>query len=238
MNKMLQQVSNKFQLKADPPGAAVSKIPWRRLGVKYVTNEIYFDLVEQVDAVIDASAAANAVVSIGSGGYRGVGGGRGGLAAGQKLVKNQIFGVIQCSCRLSGVPDLSLSFNHPSLLKDVKLHRCVRISKFHRDKVVSFVPPDGDFRLLTYKVGGGSDFRLPLFVHPKIDLHSTPGIGKVNVIVGRNSWVNEERSQLSHVVIKVQLPTATQASSVHSDSGTVRFESQTKQLIWNIGTLP
>ena len=28
-------------------------IPWRRLGVKYANNEAYFDLIEEVDAIID-----------------------------------------------------------------------------------------------------------------------------------------------------------------------------------------
>ena len=31
----------------------LSNIPWRRLGVKYTNNEAYFDLIEEIDAIID-----------------------------------------------------------------------------------------------------------------------------------------------------------------------------------------
>ena len=35
------------------PSNQLSNIPWRRLGVKYTNNEAYFDLIEEVDAIID-----------------------------------------------------------------------------------------------------------------------------------------------------------------------------------------
>ena len=31
----------------------MSNIPWRRIGVKYTNNESYFDLIEEIDAIID-----------------------------------------------------------------------------------------------------------------------------------------------------------------------------------------
>jgi hypothetical protein len=33
------------------------------------------------------------------------------------------------------------------LVEDVSFHPCVRLSVFDRDRVVSFVPPDGDFKV-------------------------------------------------------------------------------------------
>jgi hypothetical protein len=35
------------------PSNQLSSIPWRRLGVKYTNNEAYFDLIEEIDAIID-----------------------------------------------------------------------------------------------------------------------------------------------------------------------------------------
>lgn len=35
------------------PSNQLSNIPWRRLGVKYTNNEAYFDLIEEIDAIID-----------------------------------------------------------------------------------------------------------------------------------------------------------------------------------------
>lgn len=37
------------------PGSQLSNVPWRRQGVKYANNEAYFDCIEDVDAIIDAS---------------------------------------------------------------------------------------------------------------------------------------------------------------------------------------
>jgi len=30
-------------------------VPWRRAGVKYANNEAYFDVIEEIDAIIDKS---------------------------------------------------------------------------------------------------------------------------------------------------------------------------------------
>lgn len=37
------------------PSGQLSNIPWRRSGVKYANNEAYFDVIEEVDAIIDKS---------------------------------------------------------------------------------------------------------------------------------------------------------------------------------------
>lgn len=39
------------------PSGQLSNIPWRRSGVKYTNNEAYFDVIEEVDAIIDKSGA-------------------------------------------------------------------------------------------------------------------------------------------------------------------------------------
>ena len=35
------------------PTGQLSNIPWRRTGVKYTNNEAYFDVIEEIDAIID-----------------------------------------------------------------------------------------------------------------------------------------------------------------------------------------
>lgn len=39
------------------PSGQLSNVPWRRSGVKYANNEAYFDVVEEVDAIVDKSGA-------------------------------------------------------------------------------------------------------------------------------------------------------------------------------------
>lgn len=151
--KLLQSVtSNEFAVRQDLPSIAISKIPWRKSDVKYVTNEIYFDCIEQIDCIINAN---------------------------QQIIVSNVYGEMRCNCRLSGMPDLTLSFTKSNLLDDISLHRCVRINRYQREKVISFVPPDGQFTLFTYRIGG--NLQMPIYVKPQINYHQ--GVGKVHVMV-------------------------------------------------------
>ena len=38
-------------------------------------------------------------------------------------------------------------------LEDVKFHQCVRLSRFENDRTISFIPPDGEFELMSYRCG-------------------------------------------------------------------------------------
>lgn len=35
--------------------------------------------------------------------------------------------------------------------QDVTFHQCVNLGRFNTEKVVSFVPPDGEFELMKYR---------------------------------------------------------------------------------------
>ena len=56
------------------------------------------------------------------------------------------------NCKMSGTPDLTLLFTNPNLIEDCSFHPCVRYSRYEKESVVSFVPPDGVFQLMTYRV--------------------------------------------------------------------------------------
>ena len=84
----------------------------------------------------------------------------------------EIHGYIDCACKLTGMPDLTMSFMNPRyvgvcsfhiiatvfirLFDDVSFHPCVRYKKWESDRILSFVPPDGNFRLVSYHIGSGS----------------------------------------------------------------------------------
>lgn len=46
------------------PTGQLSNIPWRRSGVKYTNNEAYFDVVEEIDAILDKSGAVSCFLFI------------------------------------------------------------------------------------------------------------------------------------------------------------------------------
>lgn len=37
-------------------------------------------------------------------------------------------------------------------MEDVKFHQCVRLSRFENDRTISFIPPDGEFELMSYRM--------------------------------------------------------------------------------------
>ena len=42
-------------------------------------------------------------------------------------------------------------------LEDVKFHQCVRLSRFENDRTISFIPPDGEFELMSYRLDNFSN---------------------------------------------------------------------------------
>ena len=50
-------------------------------------------------------------------------------------------------------------------LEDMKFHQCVRLARFENDRTISFIPPDGHFDLMNYRLsqvmrGGGGGWNL------------------------------------------------------------------------------
>ena len=95
------------------------------------SNAIYIDIVEEIDAILSADGA---------------------------VLASDVTGSLQSQSTLSGVSDIMLTFNDANLIDDCSFHPCVRYMLFEKDKIVSFVPPDGPFELMRYRVrlGGGS----------------------------------------------------------------------------------
>lgn len=67
------------------------------------------------------------------------------------LVKCEVYGEVQVNSGLPGIPDLTLSFANPSILNDVRFHPCVRFRPWESHQVLSFIPPDGLFKLMSYR---------------------------------------------------------------------------------------
>lgn len=42
-----------LRVSATLPTGQLSNVPWRRTGVKFTNNEAYFDVIEEIDAIID-----------------------------------------------------------------------------------------------------------------------------------------------------------------------------------------
>eukprot|EP01084_Bolivina_argentea_P175366 303697_1 len=67
-----------------------------------------------------------------------------------KILLAECSGTIMMNSLLSGMPEIKMSINLPN--DELRFHQCVRLAQFERDNIISFIPPDGKFELLNYKI--------------------------------------------------------------------------------------
>jgi len=182
------------------PDGSLSNTPWRKTGVKYATNEIYFDIIEEIDCTIDANGL---------------------------VISNEVSGEIQSVCKLSGMPDLTLSFTNPHILDDVSFHPCVRYNRYEQNRVISFVPPDGSFKLMNYRVKG--QLQLPIYIKPQL------AGGRVSVMVGLK---NTGGKPVEDVTLTIQFPKVISTATLTANYGAIQYDDQIKVAKWIIGKIP
>lgn len=125
-----------------PPSTITNAISWRPEGLHYPKNEVFLDVVEQCS------------ISVNSFG---------------EVIHSSLHGTIKMKAQLSGMPECKLGLNEKfspwrarntsqvgqlQSTDDVNFHRCVKLDKFSADKSIVFVPPDGRFELLSYRISG------------------------------------------------------------------------------------
>lgn len=251
MSKLLQTGNTADEL----PSGTVSNMPWRASGVTYSQNEIYIDIVEEVDAIVSASGS---------------------------IVSTDVSGSIQCQSHLSGIPDLLLTFKDPTLIDDCSFHPCVRYARFENDQIVSFVPPDGDFELMRYRIHGeqARSFQPPVYCHAQWSYSAPPttatasstqqsaqsiaaaaattataGPGSTTTASGQKtgrivlqvgitalsslifSASRKGPLQVEEVAITIPLPKMTRTSDFRATVGSVMYDEAGKVARWTLGTL-
>lgn len=176
------------------PSGHLSNIPWRRAGVRYATNAIYIDFVEELDVIIDRNGTT---------------------------ISSEVQGEVKCNSLLSGMPDLVLSFVNPRLLDDVSFHPSVRFKRWESEKVLSFIPPDGHFKLMSYRVGSQtSPLQIPLYIKPTISF--APGVCKLDITVGIKQNMGKT---VEDVVIIIPLPPSAVSTNLSLTVGTQMFDA-------------
>lgn len=138
LQEYITQEGHKLELQPRPPLAVTNAVSWRSEGIKYRKNEVFLDVIESVNLLANANG---------------------------NVLRSEIVGAIKMRVFLSGMPELRLGLNDKVLfestgrgksksveLEDVKFHQCVRLSRFENDRTISFIPPDGEFELMSYRL--------------------------------------------------------------------------------------
>ncbi|KAL1273820.1 hypothetical protein QQF64_026634 [Cirrhinus molitorella] len=189
------------------PTGQLSVVPWRRTGVKYTNNEAYFDVVEEIDAIIDKSGST---------------------------ITAEIQGVIDACVKLTGMPDLTLSFMNPRLLDDVSFHPCVRFKRWEAERILSFIPPDGNFRLLSYHVSSQNLVAIPVYVKHNISFREGSSQGRFELTLGPKQTMGKA---VESVLVSSQLPRGVLNANLNPSQGTYTFDPVTKLLSWDVGKI-
>ena len=163
---------------------------------------------------------------------------------------------------LSGMPELRLGLNDKILfestgvknrgveLEDVRFHQCVRLSRFENDRTISFVPPDGEFELMSYRLNTQVtkeeieiDRKIrfcfvkvkPLiWIESSIEKHSH---SRVEYMIKAKSQF-KRRSTANNVEIIIPVPSDVDTGRFKATTGAVKYVPEKNAMVWSIKSFP
>jgi AP-3 complex subunit mu len=121
-----------------------------------------------------------------------------------------------------------------------------RYNRFERDKVVSFVPPDGHFELMRYRPHHASRTIVPpLFCQPQISMDVGASQGHLSLTLGvrsDTSLVVPNRTPgssaplvVEDVVVSIPFSKSVKTVNLTTTTGTVLYDEATKIAKWTVG---
>jgi AP-1 complex subunit mu len=198
-------------------------VSWRKEGIEYSSNEVFVDVVENVHMLVAKNAA---------------------------VIHNEIVGEINLATYLSGMPELRIGLNDKIFfdqkeqhnqtdvsrrvfeLEDIKFHSCVHLSQFERDRSITFIPPDGEFNLMTY--------RLSAAIKPIIHIDSTIERyqrSRVEMLIRARAQYRPQ-SVAQNVTIRIPVPPDVDTPKAQCTAGHMRYSPNDNALVWTIKQFP
>lgn len=198
-------------------------IDWRRDGIRYRSNEVYIFVQEALTMLFNNTGA---------------------------ILHSEITGKVMMKALLSGMPECKFGLNdklimekeggaaaaatnnkgHGVTIDDCTFHRCVRLGKFDTERTITFIPPDGEFELMRYRVAAPSQ---PFKLLPNIIEE-----GKSRLLVNldiKADFPSDKRAD--SMVVKIPMPPNTATAKLTVDRGRVKYEPGQGALVWRIGSL-
>ncbi|XP_041480038.1 AP-2 complex subunit mu [Lytechinus pictus] len=195
------------------------QIGWRREGIKYRRNELFLDVLEDVNLLMSPQGQ---VLSA--------------HVAGRVVMKSYLSGMPECKFGMNdkitldrqGKGDDPAKSKSSIAIDDCTFHQCVKLSKFESERSISFIPPDGQFELMKYRTT--KDISLPFRVIPLV---REVGRTKMEVKVVLKS--NFKPTILGQK-IEVRIPTPLNTSGVQviCMKGKAKYKSSENAIVWKI----
>ncbi|KAH9079323.1 clathrin adaptor mu subunit [Lactarius deliciosus] len=187
---------------------------WRRADVKYKKNEAFVDVVETVNLSMSAKGT---------------------------VLRADVDGHIQMRAYLSGTPECKFGLNDKLVidksergaidaveLDDCRFHQCVRLNEFDSTRTISFIPPDGEFELMTYR--STSNVKLPLRVIPTINEIGTTQV--TYLITVKTNFGN--KLSATNVVLRIPTPLNTTSVECKVQTGKAKYVPEENVVVWKI----
>jgi len=214
LRQFILQEGNKLEVK--PPMAITNAVSWRGEGIKYRKNEIFLDVIESVNLLVSSNGS---------------------------ILRSEILGALKMRSYLSGMPELKLGLNDKILfeqagrsagkgkavdLEDIKFHQCVRLARFENDRTISFIPPDGEFELMSYRLS--TQVRPLIWIEAVVEPHSH---SRIEYMIKAKSQF-KQRSCANNVEILIPVPPDASAPSFKTSIGSVKYAPEKDAIIWTI----
>lgn len=215
LQEYITQESHKLEVQARPPIAVTNAVSWRSEGIRYRKNEVFLDVVESLNLLVSSTG---------------------------NVLRSEILGAIKMKCYLSGMPELRLGLNDKAMfettgratrgkaveMEDVKFHQCVRLSRFENDRTISFIPPDGEFELMSYRL----NTQVKPLIWVESDVRSHSGSRIEYVLKARAQF--KRRSTANNVEIIVPVPSDADSPRFRTNIGSVHYAPEKSAIIWKI----
>jgi len=167
------------------------------------------------------------------------------------ILRADVSGKIIMKTFLSGMPECKFGLNDKILMDkeskaarpgqrpgsgiaidDVSFHRCVKLGQFEHDRTISFVPPDGEFELMKYRIT--DNVNLPFKVVPVVSEHGRTRVEYDIKIKGSFS----SKLLATNVIVKIPAPPNVSKHSFNVTSGKTKYDSSQNIIIWKIKKFP
>eukprot|EP00347_Sterkiella_histriomuscorum_P017359 403349685 len=212
-NKIAKEQTKISQAKL--PTAATNVVSWRSESIKHTKNEIFLDVIEKLNLLVSANG---------------------------NVLRSEILGTVRMKSFLSGMPELKLGLNDKVLfemtgrtsrgklieLEDIKFHQCVRLNKFETERNISFIPPDGEFELMTYRLD--TQVKPLIWVECIVENFSR---SKIEYLVKAKTQF-KSKSIANNVEIYVSVPSDVDSPVFKSNVGTVKYVPDQNCMVWCI----
>eukprot|EP00326_Haptolina_ericina_P011072 CAMPEP_0181226964 /NCGR_PEP_ID=MMETSP1096-20121128/32535_1 /TAXON_ID=156174 ORGANISM="Chrysochromulina ericina, Strain CCMP281" /NCGR_SAMPLE_ID=MMETSP1096 /ASSEMBLY_ACC=CAM_ASM_000453 /LENGTH=449 /DNA_ID=CAMNT_0023320337 /DNA_START=43 /DNA_END=1393 /DNA_ORIENTATION=+ len=220
LREYITQEAHKLEV-VKPPMAVTNAVSWRSEGIKHRKNEIFLDVVERLNLLVAANGT---------------------------LLRSEILGSLKMRSYLSGMPELKLGLNDKLLfeatgrrtggrgmskgkaveMEDIKFHQCVRLARFENDRTISFIPPDGEFELMSYRLN--TQVKPLIWIEAVVEPHSH---SRIEYMIKAKSQF-KQRSTANNVEIVIPVPSDADTPSFKTSIGTVKYAPERDAIVWSI----